>query len=149
LAKEGEAENLFKRVGAKSINLNSMKKILFGSASAILAVIGLSAFKSSKATITYYWLTSADLTTRGQGLINGSLLSDKSGLDQDIAFGTGIKVRSTSSSSTDPYSCGSTGTYCSLAFTASQIVLTTSKTKITGFSGGATTITPAAHYGVN
>ena len=34
-----------------------MKKILFGSASAILAVVGLSAFKTAKTTATtYYWL---------------------------------------------------------------------------------------------
>ena len=33
-----------------------MKKIIFGSASAILAVIGFSSFKSTKATdSTYYW----------------------------------------------------------------------------------------------
>jgi len=90
-----------------------MKKILFGSASAILAVIGFSAFKTAKtSTITYYWFS---FTEEGAPIGDPVVLNNS-----DATF---ILRATTLSIASSP--CNETAvSQCVVGFTASQIFTT-------------------------
>jgi len=97
-----------------------MKKIIFGSASAILAVIGFSAFKSAKtSTTTYYWFQLAAGDTQ---LGVNEVLNNSDGLT--------FLQRST----TLPTSVGTCDhnaiSQCVVGFTANQIFTTSGETKV-------------------
>ena len=102
-----------------------MKKILFSSASAVLAIVGLSAFKTTKTTATtYYWLkviatvplsdanlvkrTEVGIVTVGDSLYNGTATP--------LLFATVNTVES------DPIFtiCAISGDYCLAGFTSTN-----------------------------
>ena len=90
-----------------------MKKIIFGGASAALALIGFSAFKTAnKSATTYYWFSvnenQSEKITAGQlGLISSSQVT--------------FQLKATTVPTTNNV-CDKTNTYyCLIGFTASQI----------------------------
>jgi len=83
-----------------------MKKILFSSASAILAVVGFSAFKTAKTSTTYYWFTAPSSTQ----LYNLTTRPQVAEIDY---YGDGIAP-------SDVCSSGSLH-YCVIGYTANQI----------------------------
>lgn len=122
-----------------------MKKIIFGSASAILAVVGFSAFKSAKtSTTTYYWFTAdADNLTIG-------VKTDFT--NSSAAFANTISSTVAPSSAI----CNKEQEHqCLVGFTAGQIFINGSGTKLLKTSGvvsgapvnqPATTAPSAAQY---
>ena len=90
-----------------------MKKIIFGSASAILAVIGFSAFKTAKSTATsYYWF---ELVNIDQPLGNRTLTNPGASF---------IKLSQTITAATTP--CDEVVNFqCIVGFTEGQIFKTT------------------------
>lgn len=87
-----------------------MKKIIFGGAAAILAVIGFSAFKSAKTTTgTYYWFE----INSGESFAIGSPVALS---NADVAF---IDVVGSTVASS---SCDKTQTFqCLVGYTASKV----------------------------
>lgn len=89
-----------------------MKKIIFGGASAALALIGFSAFKTANKTVTsYYWFNIASNDSKP---ITGSLGNVLSG---DVTFVTNATTVSTSNTLCDK----TNNYYCIIGFTANQV----------------------------
>ena len=100
-----------------------MKKILFGSAAAIMAVVGFSAFKAHKTAVTeYYWF---HVSKTGTPAINAAF--------KNVNV---ISYQGTTTSASIPVvACGGTTEFCGAAFLTSQVV--------TNGSGGFKLITSA------
>lgn len=96
-----------------------MKKIIFGSASAILAVVGFSAFKTAKTSATtYYWF---QIINPGTGLGDNAIL--------DNAEATFIQRSQTLSAVATP--CDQVkGSQCAVGFSVGQIFTTTNGAKV-------------------
>lgn len=91
-----------------------MKKIIFGTASAILAVLGLSSLKEAKTSATtYYWFV---INSAGQPLGDNQSLSNS-----DATF----RQESTSLLAIISLCDGEHNYQCAVGFTANQIFTTT------------------------
>ena len=88
-----------------------MKKILFSSASAILAVVGFSAFKTANTNATtYYWFNVADGSTTATSTTPPTVNNQ-----------TATFFQKSQSLSGDGSACSGTGFYCAIGFTAKHV----------------------------